>query len=87
MPNTVAQINRLALSDTASKLPGIARHHYAGFPKGHDRSASLSLGRITGNSEVGRRMADSGFVLANAVAFTDHVGEYWIGKRYGVYRG
>jgi len=29
MPNTVAQINRLALSDTASKLPGVARHHYA----------------------------------------------------------
>ena len=27
--------------------------------------------RITGHSEVGRPMADSGFVLANVVAFTD----------------
>jgi len=48
MPNTVAQINRLALSDTAPKLPGVARHHYPAFPKGHDRSACLSLGHITG---------------------------------------
>src|SRR5262245_32569020 len=27
--------------------------------------------RITGDPEVGRGMADSGFVLANAIAFTD----------------
>ena len=35
------------------------------FGPGHD------CGRLTGHWEVGRGMADSGFVLTNAVAFTD----------------
>jgi len=33
MPNIVAQINRLSLSDAAPKLPGVARHHCAYLSK------------------------------------------------------
>jgi hypothetical protein len=75
----VAQIHRLALSDAAPKLPGVARYHRAGFPNGHDRSACLSLGRMTGFPETdspgltveNRAVVFRRLVPSNSVPFTN----------------